>query len=431
MHPDGVTRPAGGWRFDSAEMSAGDPGWRASRRALAGLLRVAEPPAPALVALVEAVGPTLAWEAVRHRDGVLAGAEVIRLTQPRVAGRSPAELDDIAERDLDRAADAGAWLLGVGDPDWPAEAFEGLGYLTSPASPGHGAAPLGLYVRGHELPVVSRSVAVVGSRAATPYGVRVATELAADLVVSGMTVVSGAAFGIDAAAHRGALHAGAGPETWGAGLETGGAGAGVLVSVAVLACGIDRSYPAAHAALLASVAATGAVISEYPPGVTPARYRFLVRNRLIAAFAAGTVVVEAGARSGSLNTAAAADGLSRQTMAVPGPITSAVSLGCHELIRNRGAVLVTGARDVLAALGPIRPDARDPDPPGSTAARPTDGLGAAPMLVYEALPPRGGATVADLSVEAALPGPAVLGALALLEIEGLAERTQGRWRRAR
>src|SRR5699024_8278092 len=156
------------------------------------------------------------------------------------------------------------------------------------------APPIALYRRGDAWPVrPGGSVAVVGPRSATPYGERVATELGAGLVAKGITVVSGAAVGIDAAAHRGALR-GAAPG--------GAAGGAAGVTVAVLACGIDRSYPVAHRSLLDAAASShGAVVSEYPPGSVPARHRFLVRNRLIAAFAEATVVVEAGRRSGSLN----------------------------------------------------------------------------------------------------------------------------------
>jgi DNA processing protein len=386
-----------------------------TRRALAGLLRISEPPAPALLALVEAIGPVAAWEAVRHRDCTVAGAQVIRITEPRVADRSPSQLGDLAERDLAVAEAAGARLIGPGDPSWAAEAFIGLGQVCPHPSAG-GAAPLALYMRGRGLPPMNSSVAIVGSRAATPYGIRAATELAADLACAGYTVVSGAAFGIDAAAHRGALHT-ARPEH-------------DLVSAAVLACGIDRAYPVAHTGLLDAIARTGVVVTEYPPGTTPARHRFLVRNRLIAALAAGTVVVEAGARSGSLNTAAAADVLSRRVMAVPGPITSAVSLGCHELIRNRHAELVTGAGDVLAAVGPLRAERQERPTDEPLLRRPTDGLGLTAGLVYDALPSRGRCTAAELAVDAALPGPAVLGALAVLELEGMVERVEGQWRRS-
>jgi DNA processing protein len=383
------------------------------RQALAGLLRICEPPVATLAQLIDEIGVIPTWSAVRFRNEAVLGPELFRITEPRVAGRSPDQMADAATRDLELAASVGARLVGPWDQEWPAEAIEGLALIKSHPAAALGA-PIGLYVRGRKLPDTSRAVAIVGSRAATPYGLRIAAELGGDLAAAGMAVVSGAAFGIDAAAHRGALRVGTSePEG--------------PVTIAVLACGIDRSYPVAHATLLDSIAASGAVVSEYPPGTTPARYRFLVRNRLIAALTAGTVVVEAGARSGSLNTATSCELLSRVTMAVPGPVTSAVSVGCHTLIRARNAQLVTCARDVLELVGPLRP--APPEKRG--VERPTDRLDAVSARVYDSLPARGPTTVAELSVDAALPSPTVLGALALLEIEGLVDRADGGWRRSR
>ena len=235
------------------------------------------------------------------------------------------------------------------------------------------------------------------------------------LVSAGVTVVSGAAFGIDTAAHRAALQAGgeADPPT-----------------VAVLACGIDRAYPEANRALLDAIGAVGAVVSEYPPGTTPARHRFLVRNRIIAALGAGTVVVEAGRRSGTLSTAAAADQLGRVVMAVPGPVTSAMSVGCHLLLADRFAQLVTGPADVLAALGRVSGAGIVSRPlPGTDPRHPTDGLDGDTARVYEALPGRGTVTAADVIAESGLLGPQVLAALAVLELHGLAQRDGPRWRR--
>jgi DNA processing protein len=177
-----------------------------------------------------------------------------------------------------------------------------------------------------------RSVAVVGSRSATSYGSDVAGSLGARVAREGYCIVSGAAFGIDQAAHRGAL-------------------AMDGHTVAVLACGIDRVYPTAHRALIEHIAAVGAVVSESPPGFAPTRIRFLARNRLIAAMTRGTVVVEAAVRSGALNTANWADRLSRSLMGVPGSVTSATSQGVHQLIRSGAATLVTDADDVLEELG--------------------------------------------------------------------------------
>ena len=198
-------------------------------------------------------------------------------------------------------------------PEWPAVGVPAFEVRDGPR-PGPAAGAVGARPR-RLARLAERAVAVVGSRAATGYGAHVAGELAAGLAERGWTVVSGAAIGIDGAAHRGALAVG-GP------------------TVAVLACGADRAYPAAHQALLDRIAATGAGGQRVPAGCVPGRHRFLVRNRLIAGLGAGTVVVEAGLRSGAQRTAADAGALGRAVMAVPGPVTSAVSAGCHRLIRE-------------------------------------------------------------------------------------------------
>jgi DNA processing protein len=176
------------------------------------------------------------------------------------------------------------------------------------------------------------SVAMVGARAATNYGTTVAYEIAADLAAEGVVVVSGGAFGIDAAAHRGAL-------------------AAQGVTIAVLANGIDQVYPVGNTSLLHAVMATGVVMTELPPGMHPTRQGFLARNRLIAALGGATLVVEAAARSGSASTVTRALELGRDVMAVPGPVTSMMSVGTHELIRD-GATLVTSADDVRELLNP-------------------------------------------------------------------------------
>ena len=198
------------------------------------------------------------------------------------------------------------------------------------------ARPYALWVRGHADLRFSclQSVSMVGSRAATSYGAHVAAEIAADLGERGWTVVSGGAYGIDAAAHRGALAADG-------------------LTIAVLACGVDYPYPAGHADLFAAIAAQGLVISEWPPGSHPARTRFLIRNRSIAALTCGTVIVEAGERSGALNTAGHAADLGKPLMAVPGPVTSAQSFGCHRIIREWAASCVTRAADVIDIVSPL------------------------------------------------------------------------------
>ncbi len=222
-----------------------------------------------------------------------------------------------------RARRAGVVMITPEDPEWPV-AVDDLGEH----------APLVLWVRG-QVSALARphsSVALVGARAATSYGEHMSIELSADLAGRGVTIVSGAAYGIDGAAHRAALSAGG-------------------TTVALLAGGADRSYPAGHTELIERIAASGAVVSEVPCGATPTKWRFLQRNRLIAALAAATVVVEAGARSGSLNTAGHAAALARPLGAVPGPVTSAASVGCHRLLREFDARCVTNADEVLELLG--------------------------------------------------------------------------------
>jgi DNA processing protein len=221
-----------------------------------------------------------------------------------------------------------------GDPDYPTQMQE-LG----------DTAPYGLWVRSSQgayamLRELSAgpSIAMVGARAATSYGEHITGEIAGELASSGYPIVSGAASGIDGAAHRTAL-------------------AGGNPTVAFLAAGVDRPYPAGHAELINRIVAGGAVISEVPPGSTPTKWRFLARNRLIAAFSSATVVVEAGWRSGSISTAGHARALGRPLGAVPGPITSAASAGCHRLIRE-GATLITSADDVLELLGRQNPTAQ-------------------------------------------------------------------------
>ena len=193
--------------------------------------------------------------------------------------------------------------------------------------------PPGLFLRGRAGPeVLSRpAVAIVGARAASGYGASVARSLGRDLAAAGLVIASGLARGIDAEAHRGAL-------------ESGG------TTVAVLGCGIDRDYPAAHAELARRVADAGLIVSEYAPGVEPAPWRFPARNRLVAGLCAATVVVEARERSGALITADLALEEGREVFAVPGEITSSLSVGTNALLKL-GAAPLTGAADILASFG--------------------------------------------------------------------------------
>ncbi|MCW0214977.1 MAG: DNA-processing protein DprA [Pseudonocardia sp.] len=363
-------------------------------RARAYLLRVAEPPAWDTGVLVEQLGPVAAADAIRRGDVPDAVA-----TQTR-ARRATTLADD----DLAAAAAAGVRLVVPESPEWPHWPFSaftvsGIEEL---------APPLALWVRGSGdlAELCDRAVAIVGARAATGYGTHVAAELGAGLAAGGQTVVSGAAIGIDGAAHRGALSAG-GP------------------TVAALACGPDRAYPASHAPLLERIATSGLVVSEYPPGAVPARHRFLVRNRLIAGMSAGTVVVEAARRSGAQRTASDAGALGRVLMAVPGPVTSAGSVGCHELIR-RGALLVTRAEEVREATGRLGIDLAD-EPEGPR--RVTDGLDPVQLRVHDALPARAARDTGWLAVEAGVPLDSVRSALVELERRGLVEHREGRWQR--
>lgn len=237
-------------------------------------------------------------------------------------------------RDLVVAREAGVRFLCPGDVEWPGQ-LDDLG----------DARPIGLWVRGRaSLRMWAlRSVAVVGARACTEYGAHMAATLAGGLAERGWVVVSGGAYGVDGAAHRGSLGAGG-------------------ATVAVLACGVDRPYPRGHTQLINRIAEQGLVIGELPPGDHPTPSRFIVRNRVIAALTRGTVVVEAAHRSGSLVTARAAQRLGRHTIGVPGPATSGLSAGVHELLRG-DAVLVTDAAEVVELvgdMGELAPERRGP-----------------------------------------------------------------------
>lgn len=299
------------------------------------------------------------------------------------------------DQDREVAERVGARVLIPGDEEWP----DGLDDL------GEGAVPHCLWVRGplHLADSLRRSVAVVGSRAATDYGRRVAAEISGGMVDRGFTVLSGAAFGIDAAAHRAAL------------AQEG-------ATVAVLACGVDRPYPAAHERLLAIMADQGAVVSELPPGCVPHRHRFLLRNRLIAALTRGTVVVEAGLRSGALSTARRAADLGRPLGAVPGPVSSAASAGCHQLVRDALGVLVTDAAEVAELVGDIGADLA-PERRGPVLDR--DRLPAVDQRLLTAMPYRDAQSLATVARTAALSLAEARAAWTRLEQAGYVESVGG------
>jgi DNA processing protein len=359
------------------------------RIARAVLLRVGEPGIAGFVRHVRAVGCPQAVEDIRR------GAPI---GQVDVAALQLRMLDASGERDLEAAGRLGARLVCPDDDEWPT----GLDDLVA-----RDADCLGIWVRGplslHA--ACDRAVAIVGTRAATDYGLMVAADLGAGLGERGWTVVSGLAFGIDAAAHRGAL-------------------AAQGATVAVLACGVDVAYPRAHRTLYDEVVTNGLAVSEQPPGVPPQRARFLVRNRLIAALSAGTVVVEAAPRSGARSTARHASELFRHVMAVPGPVTSTLSAGCHQLLRDRpDAVLVTKTDEVIEQVGAL----------GEFAARVSgpilrrDLLGPTVSRVLDAVPVRNRAAVVQIATTAGLRVDAVEAALAALAVHGLVEAHAEGW----
>lgn len=298
------------------------------RLARAALSRVGEPGHPALAAAIAQLGPVRALDHLRAADVPLS---ISAASMDQLEGDLARRITDVRpERDLERAAALGIRFVIPGDEEWPV-GIDDLRYDLTIQE--RGCPPPGLWVKGPlRLSEIPRPVALVGSRSSTTYGAEICADIAATLARAGSAVVSGAAFGIDLAAHRGAVAAG-GP------------------TMAILACGVDRHYPAAHSDLLEYLAKVGAVVSELPPGCSPTRLRFLARNRLIAAMTIGTVVVEAALRSGAKNTANWAAELQRHLMAVPGPVTSATSQGTHEMIREGRAVLVTGGADVLEVIG--------------------------------------------------------------------------------
>ncbi|GAA1847870.1 DNA-processing protein DprA [Microbacterium koreense] len=309
-------------------------------------------------------------------------ASGVRRWMPRLEPRS---IDDA----ITCAARAGVSLVVPDDAAWPRR-IDDLG----------AHAPIALWVRGRRdvLAHAGAAVAMVGARAATSYGERVAVDLAGELASGGLPIVSGAAYGIDGAAHRAALHAGGG-------------------TIAVVAGGADRPYPAGHADLLDRIAESGAIVAESPCGTTPTKWRFLQRNRLIAALTDATVVVQAGWRSGSLNTAGHAAALGRGVGAVPGPITSAASAGCHRLLREFDATCITSADDVRELIGAA------PMPTQALTGRTDD-----TTRVRDALSARAWRDTTTIATACGMDPARVAAILALMHLEGSAERDVAGWR---
>jgi DNA processing protein len=385
--------------------------------ARAYLSRVAEPDNVAVWVLVAEVGPVEAAD--RIRAGA-AGEDVTRATEARAHTADPVA-------DLEAAERCGIRLVTPESPDWPGSAVAGLertgARLLAGVRRGAGAAgttaaeplpPLALWVRGSMRlgELGGRSVAIVGSRAATEYGLHVALEFGYGLAERGVTIVSGGAYGIDAAAHRGALAA---------------AGA----TVAVSAGGLDRPYPAGNARLFDRIAETGVLISESPPGASPHRGRFLTRNRLIAAFARGTVVVEAARRSGAANTARHTRRLGNAVMAVPGPITSTMSAGCHDLLRQDvdPAILVDSVEAVLGIVGVVGEGLGTSPTTVDDVRAVLDGFDPVVRCVFDGVPARFAGSAEDIAVRSGNRVGDVLRALPLLVAAGLVEESElGRFR---
>lgn len=350
----------------------------------AGLVREQIGDSRALQLLVDGATPETWARELADPDALRAVADGLQRWQPRLA----------AERILtafSQGAAFGQRLLTRADEHWPA-ALDDLGPH----------APAALWVRGDPaaLSACARSAALVGSRASSGYGELVTAQLTSALVPRGFAIVSGGAYGIDGTAHRAAIAAGG-------------------TTVAVLAGGLDRFYPAGHDELLQRVAATGCVAAEAPSGVPPTRWRFLARNRLIAALASATVVVEAGQRSGSINTAGHAAALGRPLGAVPGPVTSGSSTGCHRLLREYGAAVIERAEHVVELLdGP------------EDEQQVLGGLTSDELRVLDALSARAPRAVDELAVRTGMARPDVVASLALLELGSrVAERATG-WVRA-
>ncbi|MDQ1737005.1 MAG: processing protein [Pseudonocardiales bacterium] len=386
-----------------------------SMLAAAYLSRVAEPASLPVFLLVRQLGYLAAAEAIRSGDVT---TEVRQATEARRTNTD-------AEADLEAAERNDIRLVTALSDEWPHYAFasmhavadrrvaEWLAGGRKRPDRGELIPPLALWLKGNgDLSGVGvRSAAVVGSRAATAYGEHVAADLAYGLASRDVTVVSGGAHGIDAAAHRGALSAG---------------GTSVLVS----AGGLDRPYPSANELLYSRTAESGVLVSERPPGSAPHRQRFLSRNRLIAALGSATLVVEAAQRSGALNSARYARDLGRPVLAVPGPVTSAMSTGCHQLIQREEnpAVLVTGLSDVLpycGSLGEGRELACKP-----AALNDYDGLDEAARAVLDGFPAHSAVTESDLARLSGRPVQEVLVSLPTLRQLGLISVSREGYRRS-
>jgi DNA processing protein len=365
-------------------------GWseRTARLALAWTIEGGD---PAVSEAVSVDGAALTWDRVRAGEfGDPAAARAALVDPARIVADT---------------AGCGARFVVPGDTEWP-ESLADLRFCESVQR--RGGEPFGLWLRGPKqlAELLARSASIVGSRACSAYGSEVAAEFAADLAETGVAVVSGGAYGIDVAAHRGAL-------------------AVQGSTICVLACGVDVAYPPSNASIFSRLAAENLLVSELPPRATPTRMRFLSRNRLIAALSQGTVVVEAALRSGARNTASWALACSRPLMAVPGSVHSSLSAAPHLLIRNGQAMLVTSAAEVLEMISPA---GQHTVSAASGEARQVDSFDERRMAVFEAVPARRYASAGDICLLAGVSMPVCLAELAELERLGWLQGSPDGWR---
>ncbi len=328
---------------------------------------------------------------------------------------------DTSEQDLKIIENLGGRLITPDDSDWPTEEFEHAFGFAATGMSDHvrtyqddAVAPHALWVRGGNLrALTAQAVTLVGTRAVSHYGTEVASMFTDNLVAHQWTIVSGGALGVDTVAHSAALRAGGS-------------------TVVVAACGLDRSYPAHNRQLFEDIVKSGkgALVSEYPPRTTPQRHRFLTRNRLVAALTKGTVVVEAAWRSGALNTLSWASGLGKVAMAVPGPVTTAGSLGCHERIRSGSAEMVTSGDDVRSLLGAIGDIDMQEQYELSFAETPVQGLSRNELRVFDALGTRP-QEANQIATDTGLPLPLVIHLLVDLHKKQLISRDGTVWSRVR
>lgn len=328
---------------------------------------------------------------------------------------------DRAQEDLYIAREMGARLVTPESREWPRQEFDqAFGFAASGLSEHirsyqeDAFPPHGLWVRGEDLStVIAQSVAVVGTRAISRYGHDATRMIVKDLASAQWTVVSGGALGVDTVAHQTALEIGA-------------------PTVAVQACGIDQVYPARNKNLFSDIAqrpGRGCIVTEYPPEMPPHRHRFLTRNRLVAALTKGTVVVEAGWRSGALNTLSWAEGLGKVPMAVPGPITTNGSLGCNARLKEPTTQLVTSGEDVRELLSPVGDVDAQAQLEIQFDASPIQKLTRNELRVFDAMELEEGKTAEDIATSAGLTLALTIHILVALQNIGLVHRAGVRWQR--